>query len=102
MLEIPATRLRTPPWDVWKRLALSFKGMWPTVDWNKRPWADESPVDKEMAGKELADGLFGVLTCLKGDLDYFAKGLGLRHYNSQAMCDFCPANRDMANRSTLY
>ena len=91
---------------VWRRLTWSLfflaKGIWPTVDENKQEWTDENPVEKRLAGENLADGLFAVLTCLKGDLDYFATCLGLRHYNSHAMCDFCPASRDMSHRQNLY
>ena len=53
-------------------------------------------------GKKLADGLFAVLWCLKGDLDYFARSLHLRHYNANDMCDLCPATRRLDERSLLY
>ena len=46
-----------------------------------------------MAGKPLADGFFAVIYALKGDLDYLTKSLKLRHYNSNEMCDLCPATR---------
>lgn len=29
---------------------------------------------------------------VKGDLDYFATCLHLRHYNSNVLCDWCPAD----------
>ena len=35
-----------------------------------------------------------MLFLLKGDLDYYAKCLGLRHYASNSPCDLCRANRD--------
>ena len=53
------------------------------------------------AGQPLADGLFGVLWSLKGDLDYFSKTLKLRHYNSNHMCDLCTAGR-VGGRELLY
>ena len=39
---------------------------------------------------------------MKGGLYYFAKRLKLRHYNANAVCDLCPANRDPGNRCNLY
>eukprot|EP00969_Alexandrium_andersonii_P107784 4755550-Alexandrium_andersonii.AAC.1 len=50
-------------------------------------------VEAQLAGKPLADGHFCVLLSLKGDLDYFTQTLSLRHYNSNMLCDFCPALR---------
>ena len=72
------------------------------MDWNAEPWTDAHPTEKEMAGKPLADGLFAVLLCLKGDLDYFAKALHLRHYNANEMCDMCPAHRISDDPDGLY
>ena len=60
---------------IWKRLTWSlyflYKGVWPTVDWDKNAWTADNPTERRLAGTDLADGLFGVLMCLKGDLDYF-------------------------------
>jgi hypothetical protein len=44
-----------------------------------------------LAGNNLADGFFCVPWLLKGDLDYFAKHLGLKHYARDDFCDFCKA-----------
>ena len=49
----------------------------------------------------MADGLFGVLWSLKGDLDYFSKTLKLRSYNANRMCDLCTAGRK-GGRELLY
>ena len=43
-----------------------------------------------MANTDLAGGLFGVVWGIKGDLDYYAKGLGLKHYQRN---DFCELGR---------
>ena len=41
----------------------------------------------------LAGGYFAVIWLLKGDLDYFAKSLSLKHFNADSMCDFCECDR---------
>ena len=48
------------------------------------------------AGTHLAHGFCLVTRSFKGDLDYFAKCLFLRHYSCHEFCAFCPAhsNRD--------
>ena len=63
---------------VWSFRA-AFEGKWPARDWNDDPWPLGS-FEHRVAGEDLADGFFAVLWSLKGDLDYFAKGLFLRHY----------------------
>ena len=50
-----------------------------------------------MMGKPLADGYFLVLWSIKGDLDYFAKQLHLRHYSRNEFCELCPANAEEGN-----
>ena len=52
------------------------------------PYGDDRPIERDLAGTPLAGGLFAVIYSLKGDLDYFAKCLKLRHYNRNEMCDF--------------
>lgn len=79
-----------------------YMGQWPKVDWHGRAWGPDRPSDLNNAGKPLADGMFGVILAIKGDLEYFAKSLGLRHYNAMQMCDLCPANRCESDRSMLY
>ena len=77
--------------EVWEVLARSFYhlwlGTWPDRDWRGAAWAPGSAEDI-LSGQPLADGHFGVIWLLKGDLDYFAKQLGLRHYGANAPCDF--------------
>ena len=57
---------------------------------------------EECAGQELAGGFFLVVWCLKGDLDYFAKGLHLRHYTRNEFCEFCPAHSNEAVPAMLW
>jgi hypothetical protein len=63
-----------------------YMGKWPTHTW------DGYRIASANAGKDLADGFFCVIWNLKGDLDYFAKCLGLRHYASKQPCFLCPAD----------
>ena len=73
-------------WSLW----FLYLGIWPTVD----PWGEDFPVgssDAALAGTWLANGLFGVVWCIKGDLDFIAKVLHLRNYNANLLCDCCPA-----------
>ena len=92
--------------DMWRVVTWSlhwlYMGVWPPVDWYGRAWTETHRSEKELGDSKLADGLFGVLFSLKGDLDYFAKNLKLRHYNANLMCDLCPANRCVDDRTLLY
>jgi hypothetical protein len=63
-----------------------FLGIHPTADHNGNAWADDSS-EKALAGKWPADGFFGVLYMLKGDLDHFAK-MALANYRSNMPCYF--------------
>ena len=63
-----------------------YQGRWPTHTWNGHRIAGRQ------AGTLLAEGMFCVIWNFKGDLDYFAKCLGLRHYASLQPCFFCPAD----------
>ena len=65
------------------------------------PYGDDRPTERDLAGTPLAGGLFAVIYSLKGDLDYFAKCLKLRHYNRNEMCDFCCCTR-VGPRGMLY
>ena len=91
---------------VWKKLTWSFyflsKGIWPTVDENMMPWTAASPSERSLSGKPLAGGLFAVIVSLKGDLDHNARALGLRHYNSNLMCEYDGAHRDVSDPTMLY
>ena len=82
--------------QVWRVIVWSLKalhnGKWPSHDHNGVRYKAGS-ADAQMAGKPLAEGFFGVLWLLKGDLDYFAKVLGLRNYGSNTPCDLCPCDK---------
>ena len=65
------------------------------------PYGDDRPIERDLAGTPLAGGLFAVIYSLKGDLDYFAKCLKLRHYNRNEMCDFGCCTR-VGVRGMLY
>lgn len=91
--------------EIWRILLWSFhwlfKGVWPPVDHNFKKWPAGSD-DEKLANTPLAGGLRCVLFLIKGDLDYFANHFHLRHYNSNEMCDFCPAHRDMSDPTMCY
>jgi hypothetical protein len=63
-----------------------WQGKWPTQTW------EGHEIRNAKAGSDLAGGFFAVIWNFKGDLDYFAKCLGLRHYASNQPCFFCPAD----------
>jgi hypothetical protein len=75
-------------WSMWHL----WLGKWPEVDWQSRPWPAGS-AESRLAGQELAGGYFCVPWLLKGDLDYFAKCLGLKHYARDDFCEFCTASK---------
>ena len=66
-------------------LKACLSGAWPELDWKGMPWPVGSFEDA-MKHKPLAGGFMLVLWGLKGDLDYFAKGLFLRHYGKNEFC----------------
>lgn len=66
-------------------LEAAFLGQHPHTNYDGLPCA-------RLGGELLCGGFFLVPWSLKGDLDYFAKGLGLRHYQAKEFCEFCPAN----------
>ena len=45
-------------------------------------------------GTPLANGWFGTLRSMKGDLDHFANAFHLNLYGSATPCPYCPANAD--------
>jgi hypothetical protein len=59
-------------WSMWHL----WLGKWPEADWLNRPWPAGS-AESRLAGQDLAGGYFCVPWLLKGDLDFFAKCLGL-------------------------
>eukprot|EP00969_Alexandrium_andersonii_P358556 15451247-Alexandrium_andersonii.AAC.1 len=75
--------------EIWKVLTWSLHylwlGVWPRRDHNGAAWPQGS-TEAALGGTPLAGGMYGVLMALKGDLDYFAHSLGLKHYNCNEMC----------------
>lgn len=64
-----------------------WRGEWPTVDHLGKPVADDEPRGL------LADGYFGVVWGLLGDLDYLFKVLNFPNYNAaRNPCGWCPCN----------
>ena len=87
---------------VWKNICWSlealYEGEFPKVDASGRPWDPDSS-DAMIAGQKLCsdtEPYFGVLWSIKGDLDWYFKGLGLKSYNSVAPCEYCPCSRALA------
>ncbi len=80
--------------EIWEFITWSFEslqeGKWPSKDW-KGVLYDSSSEEGMKAGTELADGKAFYIWFVKGDLDWLVKGLWLRHYNADELCDFCPA-----------
>ena len=81
--------------SVFTILAWSFnallEGTFPHSDWNGRPFPASSEHGKR-AGKPLANGYYGVVCSLVGDLDYLNKTLGLPHHGRKdSCCSMCKA-----------
>ena len=71
-----------------------YVGKWPEADWEGVPYPPDSE-EGRLAGRWLADGFFGVIWGLKGDLEYCHSALGLNSPGSGLPCNFCQAdNRD--------
>ena len=69
-------------------------GRWPTHHWDGTAYLPGTAA-YELAHtvRFLADGYYGVLFSLIGDLDYFYKWLKLEnHASTTAPCMYCPAN----------
>ncbi|CAE7343817.1 unnamed protein product [Symbiodinium sp. CCMP2592] len=82
--------------QLWKIFAWSltalWHGYWPTRDHEGRRFP-EGTVQAERAGSALANGFYGVVWSLIGDLDYFTQILQLPNYNNASMpCPLCKAN----------
>ena len=71
-----------------------FRGLWPDMDHTGKKFSTNSHYGKNFAGKPLAKGLFGVLWSVKSDLEHLNKAYGLRRFNSEMPCEFCPACRN--------
>ena len=83
---------------VWRIITWSFNvlkaGVWPEADAFGRVYKHFSPLSAEAkrAWQLLAGGYRACLFVIRGDLDYFAGSLGLRHHTSLKPCSWCPCN----------
>ena len=70
----------------WSLEAL-FEGVWP----RRAPSGQEWPLgpDRLKAGTPLAEGFYGVLWSVQGDLDWYAKTLGMAHWRHHKPCWLC-------------
>ena len=68
-------------------------GVWPSSDHTGREFRVGTP-EHTRAGTPLANGLFGTLWSIKGDLDHFANAFHLNHRGAATPCPYCPANTD--------
>ena len=69
-------------------------GQWPERDAWGRSYTEHFPgsLNAARAGTQLAGGYCGVVWVIRGDLDYFANSLRLRHHHSLRPCSWCPCN----------
>jgi len=87
--------------EVWRVLLWSFtaafRGCHPGADWHGKRWpAGSSEAILAASETRIAGGFFFVIWSIKGDLDWYAKGLGLKSYNANDPCEFCPCSKDGA------
>ena len=77
----------------WSFLAL-LRGEWPYEDSDGVRYDKRSKYGK-LAGKKLAEGFFGILWVIRGDLDMHFKHFQLppKGYNSKKPCFRCPCDR---------
>lgn len=75
-------------------LAALFEGRYPSCDWNGTVY-EPGTADAMLANTPLTteDGYFCVLWSVKGDIDWFGKGLNLKKHNANEPCDWCPATK---------
>ena len=76
---------------IWWSLYWLWVGKWPDRDHDDKPYPAGSE-DARRALTDLAGGFYGVVWTLRGDLDYYAKSLGLNMWNTSHPCVLCPAN----------
>ena len=81
--------------------------LWRCVQWDLETlWAGTHPArdpegmlwprgseEAKLAGTPLCNGFFAVPWIMKGDLDYYAKAMGLEHWSSHNPCLCCRVNR---------
>ena len=84
---------------LWRVMAWSlnilFSGTFPEKDWQGEAWAPGSS-EAILCGTRLCSGeepFFCVTWSIKGDLDWYAKSLHLRHYHSLEPCDYCECKK---------
>ena len=65
-------------------------GVWPEKDHRGHAFPEGS-FDATRVGQPLAEGLFGVLWCFRGDLDYMHKSF-FPQWNQSSPCGLCRAN----------
>ena len=84
---------------LWSFQALG-DGVWPEKDHNGKAFSEVAPgsMHAKQAGLPLADGFFGVVWLIKGDLDYLANSLHLRHYSARMPCELCPCDNGLDQR----
>ena len=71
---------------MWSFVAL-FLGLFPKKNWQGADWpAGSSEAYLASQASLLAGGFFFVIWSIKGDLDWYLKGLGLKSYNAHAFC----------------
>ena len=92
--------------EIWRHLTWSllaaYVGKFPVKDALNRPWSAHShPLGAQAAGGPLT-GCFTALWSFKGDLEYFAKSLHLRHYQANGFCEFCPATYRLADPGLVW
>ena len=75
----------------WSLEAL-FHGIWPTTTPSGQEWPPGP--DRDRAGTPLADGHYTLLWSIQGDLDWYAKTMGLSHWRSHKPCWLCHADND--------
>lgn len=79
----------------WSLEALQM-GRWPATQWDGSAHPPGSLAARR-AGEWLADGFFGIIWVLRGDLDWAYKVWKFPHYGSERPCGWCPCSiRDNA------
>ena len=87
---------------VWKLLVWSlgamFSGKFPELNFDGTPFEVGSS-DRILANRSLCsdtEPYFAVLWSIKGDIDWYGKGLGLKGHGRNEHCDYCPCSKDLA------
>ena len=92
--QCPETMVHAMKILTWSLKAL-LAGKWPRLDWNDVPFA---PGAAEAAlasdNRDIADGLFGVLFGVTGDLKFMHEDMRLRCVTAVDPCEWCPCHRD--------